>query len=318
MLYFRIMSLLVSWSIAYDYIMNFPDVFSRYILPDHLDKLSVNFNIDRLHRQVWWAGHNIAYNLALLWEKALLMGAVWSDFSAPSFHTDHIDYRYTRVSKSFWTPSAHIITDEANNQITAFYPWASYEATQQFVRDVQEHISLAIVSPNNPVAMLQHLLECKELGIRVIFDPGQPLSAFNRIQLRQALEACTYLIVNEYELWLLCRLAELSEDDLLDYVDAYVVTLGEHGSRYVDRASSFVVDAVATDVVVDPTGAGDAFRAGVLRWLYYDKDWRFAMSLGSVMAHYCIQHHGTQEHKMETSAVADLLFRHYGFSMSVE
>ena len=291
------MSILVSGSIANDYIMNFHDQFGKYILPDHTDKLSVNFNINELQSHSWWAWHNIAYNLGLLWEKALLLGAVWKEFVATDWQKKHIDYRYTYVSETLGTPSAHIITDEHNNQITAFYPWASAESGQQSVHDVTEEVAIGIVWPNNPLTMLQHLKECKERWIPVIFDPGQPLSAFNKEQLHTALTNATYLIVNEYELALLCKLAELEEKQLLNYVESYIVTLWAEWSCFTSKDDSFTVDALLVEHVVDPTGAGDSFRAWVLWSLKHNKWRKYGMELWSKLASECIQFHGTQHHK---------------------
>lgn len=290
--------ILVSGSIAYDYIMDFTDEFGKYILPDRTDKLSVCFNINTLERRAGWAWHNIAYNLALLWEKALLMWAVGEDFQASEKNKNTIDYRYTHISRSLGTPSAHIITDMENNQITAFYPGASVESWQQSVRDVKEEIACMIVSPNNPATMIKHLIECKELDVPVIFDPGQPLSAFSKEQLHQALEATSYLIVNEYELNLLCKMAEIEEYDLLEYVENYIVTLWAQWSKFVSKSEDFVVSAIPVERVADPTGAGDAFRAWVLRAFKNKKTWKEGMEIGSKLASACVQKYGTQEHEI--------------------
>ena len=291
-------SILVSGSIAYDVIMNFHDKFGNYILPDQTKSISVSFNIQKLSRHDGGAGHNISYNLGLLWEKSLLLGAVGNDFSASEFNEKYIDYRYTHVSPWLLTPSAHIITDDANNQITAFYPGASIESGQQSIYDVEEGVKIAIVAPNAPSTMVKHLKECAELNIPVIFDPGQPLTAFSKTELHEALTAANYLIVNEYEKTLLLKMAEIDEESLLNRVEAYIVTLGSEGSRFVSSEKSFELPAYAAANVKDPTGAGDAFRAGVLRALYHDKWWKEWMEKGSQLAWNCVQEYGTQNHTL--------------------
>jgi len=170
------------------------------------------------------------------------------------------------------------------------------ESGQQSIKDVQEDIVYAIVSPNNPATMLKHLLECKEAWIPVIFDPWQPLSAFSKEQLHQALNATDCLIVNEYELHLFCKLADIEEDALLDFVDTYIVTLWAEGSKFISKEGVFHIPAEPVERVLDPTGAGDAYRAGVLRALKHNKWWKEGMQLGSKLASACVQAYGTQEH----------------------
>lgn len=288
--------ILASGSIAHDYIMNFHDQFGNYIMPEKTHSLSVNFNIQELQRHEWGAAHNIAYNLALLDEKALCVWAVGKWFVTTPFNQKNIDYTYTITSPWLWTPSAHIITDEKNNQITAFYPGALIESGQQSLLDVKEELSIAIMAPNMPTTMVKHLQECKELGVPVIFDPWQPLSAFTKEQILVSLEAATYLICNEYELALLCKMAEISQDDLLQYVDAYIETLGAQWARYNSKDETFVVPTQKVDNVVDPTWAGDAFRAWILWALHNDKSWKEGMEKWTELACACIQQYGTQNH----------------------
>lgn len=305
------MTLLASGSIAEDYIMRFHDTFGNYILPEKLDMLSVNFNIAKMQKHIWWAAHNICYNLALLEEPSLCVGAVGKEFVADAFNLQYIDYTYTHVSATLGTPSAHIITDDDDNQITAFYPGASAEAGEQSILTIDAPITYALVWPNNPAVMLQHLQECRQKSIPVIFDPGQPLSAFTKEMIHEALDAATYLIVNEYEQALLCKIAEIEKEQLNDFVQGHIVTLWADGAGYVSKTHKYVVDAVPTDVV-DPTWAGDAFRAGVMRWLHYAHDWQVGMQLGSVLAHYAIQHEGTQIHRPTKQEIYEKVAAIYG------
>jgi len=293
------MSILVSGSIANDYIMNFHDQFGKYILPDKTHELSVNFNINELHAHAWGAWANISYNLWLLWQKSVLLGAIGKEYKASEFMKTRANWEYTVVSESLHTATANIMTDEKNNQITAFYPWALLESGKQSVLDVQGDFSYAIVSPNLPDTMIAHVKQCAERGIPVIFDPGQPLSAFSKEQLLETLGAANHLIVNEYELDLLCKIADIDVSELLNYVESYIVTLGASWSRYISEQETFDVPATPTEWVLDPTGAGDAFRAWILYELHHGNGWRSGMELWSELAHACIQMHGTQRHDFE-------------------
>jgi len=289
--------ILVSGSIANDFIMNFHDQFGNYILPEKTHQLSVNFNINELHAHAGGAGANISYNLWLLEQESVLLGAVGKEYVFSGFLSKRADTWYTVVSDSLHTATANIMTDEKNNQITAFYPGAILESGKQSVATVEGEFSYAIISPNLPDTMLAHLKGCAERGIPVFFDPGQPLPAFSKEQLLEALEAATYLILNEYEHDLLLKMTDLAAEDLLSYVDAYVVTLGWDWSRYASKDETFEVPVIPTEGVLDPTGAGDAFRAGLLHELHHGRSWKEWMELGSKLAHQCIQMHGTQRHK---------------------
>jgi len=297
------MPILVSGSIAEDYLMQFDGEFSQHLLKDNLDALSVNFNISSLFKHQGGAGHNISYNLWLLWHKSLLLWAVWQDFQIPEYNKNNIDYTYTHISENYWTPSAHIITDSGSNQITTFYPWASIEASEISVKQVKDNVQLAIVSPNNPHTMKQHVLECNDLWIPVFFDPWQPLTAFSKEQLRETLDAATYIIVNEYEFQLLMKILECSEDEIIKKVKACIITLAEKWAKYITVDEEFIVPAVVVEQIKNPTGAWDAFRAWLLFSLY-EKDindienWKVGMALWAKLASACIAYSWTQEHKL--------------------
>ncbi len=290
--------ILVSGSIANDYIMNFHDEFGKYILPEKTNQLSVWFNIDEFHAHNGGAGQNISYNLWLLKQESILLGAVGKERLASEFNKQWIDYTYTVISETHHTAVANIMTDNKNNQITSFYPWASFDAHLMSIDQVKQEISIAIVAPNAPETMMNHTIQCKKNGIPVIFDPGQPLPVFSKQMLHDTLTAATYLIVNEYELDLLCKIAELQESDLLQFVDAYIVTLGSNGSRYVDKNETFTVPAELISEVKDPTWAWDSFRAGILYCIHHGKTWKEGMELWSKLAAACIQVHGTQTHTL--------------------
>lgn len=286
--------ILVSGSIANDYIMNFHDEFGKYILPEKTHQLSVNFNINELHAHAGGAGQNICYNLALLEQESVLLWAVWSEWSASNFCSQWVDYTHTVVSDTLHTAVANIMTDDKNNQITAFYPGAILESGTQSVPEWA--YSYAIVSPNLPDTMVMHVKQCADAWIPVFFDPGQPLPAFSKEQLLETLWYANYLILNEYEHDLLLKMTDLQSEQLLDHVEAYIVTLGGEWSRYISTDETFDVPAVPVEWVLDPTGAGDAFRAGLLYALHNDIWRKTGMELWSKLAAACIQMHGTQRH----------------------
>lgn len=286
--------ILVSGSIATDVIMNFHDQFGKYVLPEHTNALSVNFNIDHLVRHPWGAGHNIAYNLALLWEEPMLVGAAGYDFLPPATMVDRIDYSGTIFVDELPTAVAHIITDDANNQITAFYPGAILASTTQ---DLPEgDFKRAIISPNHPVTMLRHLEQAVERGMITFFDPGQPLSAFSAEQLRGVLAMGVYLIVNSYEKELFMKLVWLSFAEIVAACAGVIVTEGKDGSTLYTGDEVIHVDAFPIDAVVDPTGCGDAYRGGLLRGLHHGLSWEDAMVVGSYLWACCAQQEGTMSH----------------------
>lgn len=288
--------ILVSGSIAYDYIMNFGDEFGKYILPEKTYELSVSFNIDSLEKHDGGAWHNISYNLWLLEQESILLWAVGKDFTPSEFNKKWINYDYTSVSEKYLTAVANIINDQESNQITTFYPGAIFESADVTIDQVKEDISIAIVSPNSPVTMQQHVKWCAEKWIPVIFDPGQPLPAFSKEQLRDTLTHANYLMVNEYELDLLCKIAEIQESEILDYVEAYIVTLGSKWSRYTSKTESFEVPAKAIENLVDPTWAWDSYRAWILHALHHGLGWKTWMEKWTELAAACIQCSGTQNH----------------------
>lgn len=207
-----------------------------------------------------------------------------------------IDYQATLVSSLLPTAVAHIITDDANNQMTAFYPGAIIASLKQDLPTGE--YNRAIIAPNHPVTMLRHLQQAVERGMITFFDPGQPLSAFSRDQLRGVMELGVYLIVNEYENELFQRIAQCSFADLVNAFAGVIVTEGDRGSTLYLQDEVIHVDAFAVETVVDPTGCGDAYRGGLLRGLHHGFDRPHAMMIGSYLASCCIQCEGTMEHSV--------------------
>lgn len=285
------MKILVSGSMAYDYIMDFWDSFKNHILPDKIHMLNVSFFTPSLTKQKWWTGHNIAYNMGLLGEKSILLGVVWNDFNEKS---KFIDYSNLYKVKDMISASCYIINDKDNNQINAFYPGALSAENTQNVPNLK--ISYAIISPNGTDVMMKHLKQSKELEIKTFFDPGQMMTSFTKEELIECLNYSNYLILNDYEYSLFLNKTWLQESDLLKKLDKIIVTLWKDWVKVIDKKQELKIKAVKNITVVDPTWAGDAFRAGLIVWLHNSLDWEKSLKLWCVSASYCIEKYGTQNH----------------------
>lgn len=287
----------ISGSIAYDTIMNFDDVFTKYIMPQHLHTLSVNFNINEMVRYPWGTAHNIGYAMSQSWQSPLLFSSVWTDFIHPE-QCENLDYTYVAKSTTSMTAAATIITDKEGNQITAFYPGSSGEGIEDSITAVQESLSYGIVSPNNPSTMMRHVKDLNALWVPFFFDPGQPLSAFSKEQLHDIMNLAPYLVVNEYEKDLFCRIASIEFDDLTLKFDKVLVTMWSKWVELWSGLELYKYPANHIDTVLDPTGAGDAFRGGLLTWLSTGQSWSDAIALWQKLAGLCIQTKWTMEWRM--------------------
>jgi adenosine kinase len=292
------MHIYISGSLAYDRIMDFPDKFANHLLPDKLHILNVCFLVNDLEEKFGGTAGNIAYSLALLEESPVVLAAAGSDFGRyRSWMQQHsISLRGIMVMEEVPTASAYITTDMADNQITAFNPGAMKYPTHDGFRDFETAGSLGIVSPGNLEDMQAYPRIYKELGIPYIFDPGQNIPAFSGDQLTEMLTGCSVLMANDYELSMIMQATGLDEPGLLRLCDSIVVTLGEQGATVMDGESRQDVPAVRIDRPQDPTGAGDAFRAGFIKGLAMSRDKAEAAKMGSVCASFCVERKGTQEH----------------------
>ena len=292
------MHTLICGSLAYDTIMVFPDRFKHHILPEKIHILNVAFLVPEMRREFGGTAGNIAYNLQLLEDKPLIMATVGEDFTnylhwlnKNGLNTTHIK----TIAESF-TAQAFITTDLDDNQITAFHPGAMNESHQNSVKDAK-HVTLAIIAPDGRDGMFQHARECFEAGIPFMFDPGQGLPMFNGDELMQFIDMADYLAVNDYEAQLLQEKTGLTEQQLASKVKALIVTLGAKGSAIYADGQRFDIPCVEASVVVDPTGCGDAYRAGLLYGISRGWDWLTCGRLASVMGAIKIASRGGQNHK---------------------
>ena len=296
------MSTLITGSFAFDTIMVFRDQFKNHILPDQVHILNVCFLVPDLRREFGGCSGNIAYNLKLLGGDPVPMGAVGEDFAPYRtwLEKNRIDLTHVVEIPGTFTAQAFVTTDTDNNQITAFHPGAMEHAHQNKVSEAA-NIDLGIIAPGGRDAMLQHAAQFAEAGIPFIFDPGQGLPMFTGTELDRFIDQATYLVVNDYESELLQKKTGKHLEQLASRVDALVVTRGAHGADIHHHGAFIHVDAARIAEAKDPTGCGDAFRAGLLYGLAHKLDWQTSGQIASLIGAIKIEHHGTQNHHFSKS-----------------
>jgi adenosine kinase len=299
------MSTLICGSIAYDTIMVFKDRFKNHILPDQLHILNVAFLVPDLRREFGGCAGNIAYSLKMLGGDPLIMATVGDDYQPYGERLDTlgIPQTYIRKMPGTFTAQAFITTDLDDNQITAFHPGAMNESHENHVQDAQS-ATLGIIAPDGREGMLQHAREYDEAGVPFIFDPGQGLPMFNGKELLEFIRMSEYVTVNDYEAQMLQERTGKSIEQLAKLVKAFVVTLGARGSLVYTGSSTIEIPCVKADEVVDPTGCGDAFRAGLLYGLAADYDWPTTGRLAALLGAIKIAQRGGQNHRFTRDEVA--------------
>jgi adenosine kinase len=292
------MNIIVSGSIAYDRIMDFPGKFSDHILPDKIHVLNVCFQVNGIKEKYGGTAGNIAYALTLMGEKPLICATIGHDYqkyfkwlAKNGLSTENI-----KIIADEFTAGAYITTDRSDNQITGFNPGAmKYQSTLDFSKLDHEN-TIVIVYPGNFEDMVNYPRACKNYGIDYILDPGQSLPMWDKQDLIQAIEGCRILIVNDYELSLIISKTGLNKKALLELTGTIITTLGESGSQISMREREIAVPAFKVKKVVDPTGAGDSYRGGLLCGLVHGKTIEQCARMGSVCASFSIENYGTQEY----------------------
>jgi adenosine kinase len=292
------MSALICGSVAYDNIMVFEDSFKNHILPDKIHMLNVAFLVPKLRREFGGCATNIAYNLKLLGEDPLPMATVGQDYEPyrKRLKSLGIKQTYVRELKDTFTAQAFITTDLSSNQIIAFHPGAMSFSEKNRVSDAKG-VKIGMVSPDGRTGMIKHAEQFKKKKIPFIFDPGQGLPMFDGDDLRKFVEEAAWVTVNDYEWELLKDRTGWTEKDITDRVDALIVTLGGKGSEIHTRAKTYTIPAVTPKSIEDPTGCGDAYRAGLLYGLLNGLDWETTGRIASLMGSIKIEHQGPQNHK---------------------
>jgi adenosine kinase len=289
---------LLSGSIAYDYIMAFPGSFGDHILPDKTHVLSVSFLVNSLKRQRGGVAGNIAYSLALLGERPLLVGAGGADFGPyrEAFEAIGVDLSLVLEIPVELTASAFMMTDRKDNQIAAFYPGASGHVEGLSVSEAAATVRYGLVGPTLPSAMRDHANQINAAGSRLIYDPSQQIVALSPEDLLAGIDDAWALVGNDYEFAMIEQKTGLSIDALTERVSLLIVTFGEEGSEFRKDGKTVRIPSAKTEQVVDPTGAGDAFRAGLIKGLLIDADAAVTGRVASLAATFAVERLGTQEH----------------------
>ena len=291
------MSALICGSFAYDTIMVFPEQFKNHILPDKVHMLNVAFLVPDLRREFGGCAGNIAYNLKLLGDDPLPMGTVGVDFASYATWMDRheITRRHVHTKKDNYTAQAFITTDMDDNQITAFHPGAMNLAHETHISEAKD-VKLAIVAPDGRDGMVQHAQQLHEANIPFIFDPGQGLPMFDGEDLMKFTEQATYIALNDYEAQLFQDRTKLSPHELAEHVEALIITKGSEGSHIYTEDKRIDIPCAKAEKLADPTGCGDAYRAGLMHGIMHGKDWEETGRIASLLGAIKIEQHGTQNH----------------------
>lgn len=311
------MAALITGSFAFDTIMVFSGQFKNEILPDKVHILNVAFLVPQLRREFGGTAGNIAYSLNMLGGKALPMGTVGHDFGAYSnwMNANGILQDYVKILPDAFTAQAYITTDLDDNQITAFHPGAMSQAHTQSV-PTNQGITVGTVSPDGRDGMILHAKEFAEAGIPFLFDPGQGLPMFGGSELTQFIDQASYMAVNDYESEVVINKTGLSLETIASRLDALIVTRGGKGAQIFAKGKVYEIPVAAAQVLADPTGCGDAFRAGLLYGLEKGMDWDTAGRIASLLGAYNIERPGTQNHKFTVDSFKARFKEEYKYDFS--
>lgn len=310
------MSALICGSMAYDTIMVFHDKFKHHILPEKVHILNVSFLVPTLRREFGGCAGNIAYNLKLLGEQPAIMATVGHDFEpyAQWLGQNGLTSPYIRSLDNNYTGQAYITTDEEGNQITAFHPGAMSFSHLNSVPTDDADIAIGIVSPDGKEGMQQHAEQFAELGIPFIFDPGQGMPMFSGDELRTFLDQAAWVTLNDYESELMQERTGLNLEQIASKVEALIITLGGKGSKIYTKGQCINIPAAQPKQLLDPTGCGDAYRAGLLYGLMNDFDWETTGRIASLMGAIKIENNGTQNHAFDMDDFQQRYFENFGSS----
>jgi len=307
------MPALICGSFAYDSIMVFPGRFADQILPSQIHMLNVSFLVPELRREFGGCAGNIAYNLRLIGGEGFAMGAAGSDFGPYADWMDRcgLSRRFVLEIAGAYTAQAYITTDMDDNQITAFHPGAMNYAHEIEV-PAEAGIRWGMISPDGREAMLRHAQQFADAGVPFVFDPGQGLPMFDGDELRRFIDLASVITVNDYEGQMLQDRTGLSAGEISARVDAYVVTRGAQGSVVIRGGDVLEVPAARASQVLDPTGCGDAYRAGLLFGLMAGADWETTGRIASLMGAIKVASHGTQNHSFTPESFRECFRESFG------
>ena len=292
------MEILLTGSVAYDYLMIFPGQFREHILPERLESISLSFLVESMTRQRGGIAPNIAYTMALLGGKPRVMATVGEDFAdyREWLESKGVDTSLMKVVPGEFTASFFATTDHASAQIASFYPGAMRHSATQSLKELESKPDLVIVSPSAPDAMMKFSAESMELGVDYLYDPSQQVLRLEGNELARDMEGAYFLFCNDYEFGLISNKTGWSLDQILDHVKVLVITRGKDGADLYMGGESVHIPTVPEDEIVDPTGVGDAFRGGFLAGYSRGFEWKLCGEIGSLAAVYCLEQRGPQSH----------------------
>ena len=307
---------LICGSYAFDSIMVFQDQFKNHILPDKVHMLNISFLVPTMRKEFGGCGGNIAYNLHLLGANSIPMATVGEDFTPYMswMEKHHMNTTHMKVIEGSYTGQAFITTDMDDNQITAFHPGAMSNSHENKVSDVSV-ADIGIVSPDGRDGMIEHAQQFSEAEIPFIFDPGQGMPMFSGEELTTFVEQATYVAVNDYESQMLQDKTGLDLATIASMVDALIVTKGGEGSEIYTGGEVIIISPAKAQATQDPTGCGDAYRAGLLYGLMNDMDWKTTGQLAGLLGAIKIAHLGTQNHQFDLTKIEQLYQQNYGESL---
>jgi len=294
------MNITVTGSVAFDYIMSFPGRFADHILPEKLDTISLSFLVDEMRKVYGGCAPNISYSLALLGERPRLMATAGQDGVEYRrwLEAQGVDTSLLHICDDCFTASFFVNTDQDQNQIATFYAGAMARAGELSFHDLfsagEPKPDIAIISPNDPRAMERYAVECRELGIPYIYDPSQQVARLSGSELKTGLSGAYILILNDYEYSVLRKKTQLDQEQLLELTSVIVVTLGERGSQIITQKEVYDIPTAPPVAILEPTGVGDAYRAGLIKGLVQGYPWPVSGRIAALAATYVIEHPGPQ------------------------
>lgn len=305
----------VTGSLAFDHIMDFPGVFSDHIMPDKIHQINLSFLVNTLTKQKGGTAGNIAYNLALLKNPVSILSIAGNDFSEYGTFLQQagVDTSNIKILPDNSTASAFIMTDQADNQISAFYPGAMSEAASLSLQDLKP--DLVVIAPDNPDAMVKFFTQCQERNIPYLFDPGMQLPRLTDDQLINGIKGAEILIGNDYEIELIRQ--RVQDQTLLKGVKILITTLGEKGSVIQTKDQTIQINPGKPQQLSDPTGAGDAYRAGFLAGLSKKLDIKTCGQVGSIASCYAIEKYGTTNHVFTVSDFCQRYKENFGVELKL-
>ena len=307
------MDILLTGSVAYDYLMTFPGLFKEQILPERLEKISLSFLVDSMSRQRGGVAPNIAYTMALLGERPRVMATVGEDFGEYRqwLEGKGVDTSLMEVVPGIFTASFFATTARSNAQLASFYPGAMGVAARQSLHEVRPRPDLVVVSPNAPDAMTKFAAECRELKTPYLYDPSQQILRLEGNELARDMEGAHFLFVNDYEFGLISKKTGMNLKHMLEHVAVVVVTRGKDGANVYTGCDDYFIPTVPERQVVDPTGVGDAFRGGFLAGYGRGWDWVLCGQVGSLAAVYCLEQKGPQNHSYTRAEFVQRFREHF-------